>query len=188
MSDGETSAPETMRISAGFFRRLLHQTEPREALESLAATWAPRVRKGHPTLGLSAAEHTVHVVTAYVEAVTSGGHPAFFHAYPAESGMSVRVAEGLSALGLSAIGRAFGEACCLWPGQAIASFENAAELDRAMQDRSAAGFPGRATEVLDQIVWRATDVEPALLAFLRAHEDELLLPERGVAPGSASIS
>lgn len=179
-----------MRISAGFFRRLLHQTPAREALDGLAATWAPRVRKGHPTLGLSPPEHVVHVVMAYVEAVTNGGHPAFFHAFPAESGMSVRVAEGLAALGLVAIGRAFGEACCLWPGQTIARFDNAAELDRAMQDRVAAGFPGRATEVLDQAVWRATDIEPTLLSFLRAHEDELLLPERGMVtpPPSAGAT
>lgn len=184
----EAGPGEVMRISSGFFRRLLHQTEPREALEGLAATWAPRIRKGHPTLGLSAAEHTVHVVTAYVEAVTSGGHPAFFFAFPAETGMTARVAEGLAALGLRVIARAFGEACCLWPGQAIATFDNAAELDRAMQDRSSAGFPGRATEVLDQAVWRSNDVEPALLAFLRAHEDELLRPERGLEPSIATTS
>lgn len=169
-----------MRISAGYFRRLLHQTPANEALESLASTWTPRVRKSHPTLGLSFAEHTVHVITTYVAAVTSGGHPAFFQAFPAESGMTIRVAEALAALGLREIARAFGEACCLWPGQAVATFENAAELDRAMQDRVLAGWAGRATEVLDAIVWRANDVDARLLGYLRDHEDDILRPERGL--------
>ena len=171
---------EVMRISAGFFRRLLHQSAPQEALESLAATWAPRVRKGHLTLGLSETEHVVHVITVYLAAVSSGGHPAFFQAFPAESGMSARVAEALQALGLREIARAFGEACCLWPGQAVATFENAAELDRAMQDRAASGWHHRSAEALDAVVWRSSEVEATLIAFVRAHEDGVLLPERGL--------
>ena len=181
MNDAPFVEQEVMRISAGYFRRLLHQTEPREALETLVSTWTPRLRKGHVTLGLSEAEHTAHVVTSYASAVATGGHPAFFFAFPAESGMSARVALGLATLGLREIARAFGEACCLWPGQAVATFENAAELDRAMQARVVEGWPGRAAEVLDAIVWRAQDVEATIVSYLRAHETELLLPERGLA-------
>ena len=180
VSYSASDAGEIMRISAGFFRRLLHQTAPAEALVSLANTWAPRLRKGHVTLGLSAVEHTVHVITVYVAAVSSGGHPAFFQASPAESGMAGRVAEALQTLGLREIARAFGEACCLWPAQAIATFETAAELDRAMSERAVAGWRNRSVEALDAVVWRAHGTEHALLEHLRCYEDDVLRPERGL--------
>lgn len=172
--------PAVMRISAGFFQRLLHSTAAGDALESLVASWTPRVRPGQAFLGLSPTEHTAHVTRAYVAAVANGGHPAFFHAYPVETGMLVRVVDALLLVGLPTLARALGEAACLCPGQAVASFDNASELDRAMGDRVAGGWHHRPTEALDAVVWSALDVDERLLAFLRAHVDDVLRPERGL--------
>ena len=165
-----------MRISDGYFRRLLHHTPATEALEGLASCWGPRVRSDHPRLALSESEHDVHVVLLYLADVGAGGHPQFFHGQP--PGMTVRLASALRSLRLRDLSRAFAEACCLLPGDVVGS--TPAELDRAMAARVGQGAEGIAA--IDERVWRAAGVEATLLQRLRGHEDDLLRPERGLPP------
>jgi hypothetical protein len=172
-----------MRVSEGYFRRLLHQTEANEALAAFGACWEarllPKGADGRPCHTLSPAERTVHEILGYGEAVTVGGHPEYFFRHREKTHVFGALALSLQRLGLTAPRRALAEALCLLPGDALQQPEHASAIDRAMAARREREGRFRAVELLDEAVWRAADLDAALLRFLRAHEDQLLCPERG---------
>jgi hypothetical protein len=172
-----------MRISEGYFRRLLHQTEAKEALVSFTSCWEARLLRkrpdGRPWHELSPPEQVAHQVLAYVEAVTVGGHPEYFFRHREKTAAFGQLALALGTLGLGPLARSLAEALCLLPGDALQQPETTSEIDREMASRREQEGRFRAVESLDEAVWRAPDVEEQLVRFLRAHEDQVLCPERG---------
>jgi hypothetical protein len=66
------------RIAEDFFKRLLHRTDPPEAITALSEMWEVRTQQTGRWLGLSQPEHQVTMVLIYVGEVGNGGHTQFF--------------------------------------------------------------------------------------------------------------
>ena len=65
-------------IAEEFVQRLLHQSDPVEAISTLSDRWSVRARGDEPWAGLSKTERDVELVLVYAGEVGNGGHTQFF--------------------------------------------------------------------------------------------------------------
>ena len=167
--------PERMRVAADYFQRLIDHTPASTAVTALAAMWHPRVTHVEPWFGLSFPEHNVHMVLIYTGEVGNGGHTQFFQN---RAGSIVsHVLAALDDIQLIELSELLRSAVALFPGGAIPVAPETVEQvidswDEAVFARLAA---------LDRRVWNVRDVDQQLLDYLRRHQRELLVPERGIA-------
>ena len=166
--------PPVARIAESYFQRLLHQTPSGEAIHELAGNWFPRSNRAAPQFGLSTPEHHVHVVLIYTGNVGNGGHAQFFLNHGGD--LAARALVALREVGLEELAGILARACALFPGGEV-------PLDRDEVERQMDRWGLRqewASARLDRAAWRSLDYHDALLAYLRAHESEILRPERGL--------
>ena len=165
---------DTAPIEEAYFKRLLHETDPREAICRLAERWGVRESSTEPWLGLSQPEHQVTMVLIYVGEVGNGGHTQFFSNRGGEVALRVRAAA--REIDLVELDIVLGDAFAVFPnGQPPADRAEVDRLPDSWGDDRAAEFAR-----LDRRVWRL-DPYPALIAYLRSHEQEVLRSERGLA-------
>ena len=160
-------------IAEDFVRRLLHETDPLEAIGILSSRWGVRTTLTDRWFGLSRPEHDVEMVLIYVGEVGNGGHTQFFSNRGGEICSRVRAA--VREIGLVELGVTLDAACALFPGGQVPT--DRADVDRlfdAWDDERFANFGP-----LDERVWKSP-VYVRLLEYLREHESEVLRPERGL--------
>ena len=164
---------DTAPIAEDFFKRLLHATDPVEAVGTLSDRWAVRAKATAPWFGLSRPEHQVTMVLIYVGEVGNGGHTQFFSNRGGE--IAARVQAALREIGLVELEAILGCACALFPDGKVPA--GPAEVDRLLK----AWGEDRLAEI-DRLDRRVSplDAYPRLLTYLREHEGEVLRPERGV--------
>jgi hypothetical protein len=164
-------------IAEDFFKRLLRETDPKEAVHTLCGRWCVRETQTGRWRGLSKAEHQVTMALTYVAEVGNGGHAQFF----SNSGgdIAARAREALRDVGLSALDQILGEAYALFPSGQVPA--DPAEVDRLLE----AWGEDRFAELdrLDRRAWQV-NAYPRLLAYLREHEGDVLRPERGLSEAS----
>ena len=164
---------DTAPIAEDFFKRLLHGTDPLEAVGALSDRWGVRAKSTAPWFGLSRPEHQVTMVLIYVGEVGNGGHTQFFSNRGGE--IATRVQAALREIGIVELDAILGRACTLFPdGQVPAGRADVDRLLRAWGDDRLAEI-----DRLDHRVSRL-DPYPRLLTHLREHEREVLRPERGL--------
>ena len=136
-------------IAEEWFQRLLHETPEVEAIHTVAQFWSHRLDLEHVQFGLSLPEYRIQLALIYTGEVGNGGHDQFF-----ENRGRDRLPDTVDAL-------------------------LAVEL-RPLADvlrQAAAGGGGR--DRLDREAWALlSGLEPALVAYARAHEGEVLVLER----------
>jgi Domain of unknown function (DUF4375) len=162
---------DTAPIAEDFFKRLLHATDPLEAVGTLADRWGVRARSTAPWFGLARPEHQVTMVLIYVGEVGNGGHTQFFSNRGGE--IATRVQAALREIGLVELDAILGRACALFPDGEVPA--GRADVDRILE----AWGEDRLAEIdrLDRGVSRL-DAYPRLLTYIREHESEVLRPER----------
>jgi hypothetical protein len=163
-------------IAEDFFKRLLHETDPLEAVEILSERWGVRVRPTDRWLGLSQPEHQVSMVLIYVGEVGNGGHTQFFSNRGGE--IAARVRAALREIGLVDLDSILGSACALFPSGHVPADRK--EVDRLLA--SSGTGPLAELDQLDRKLWKL-NVYPRLLAYLREHESDVLRPERSIDEG-----
>ena len=162
------------RIAESYFQRLLHQTPPRQAVSELAQNWFARTSWTAPQFGLSTPEHQVEMVLIYTGEVGNGGHTQFFSNRGGSIAALALVA--LRDVGLEKLSDILARACALFPKGQVPVDRNEVDLQMARWNL----LQKRASGRLDREVW-SLDTDVALLAYLRAHEAEILRPERGLS-------
>lgn len=164
---------DVMRISEEFFRRLLFQTAAFEAITALSHDWAPRARADLPNFGLAAPEYFVTLCLIYTGEVGNGGHSQFFLNRGGHVARQVLVA--LDTTSLPAARDILERACALFPDRHVPSKQ--VDVEAALD---AMGAPaGTQLEQLDHQL-SGIRIDAALLDYLRAHADEIHIPERGL--------
>lgn len=161
-----------MRIADSYFRRLLFDTPALDAVIALSQLWERRARETVAGFGLSAPEYAVTLCLIYTGEVGNGGHGQFFGN---RGGRLVPdTLEALAAVGLARQRGILARACTVFPGGSVPHdrHEVGVALD-ALGDE-----PRALLSELDRELWREP-VDGALLAYLRKHAEQLLLPERG---------
>lgn len=163
-----------MRLAEQYFQRLLYDTDPIEAVSTLGTHWSTRWTSSDPYFGLAVPEYNVSVCCLYQAEVFNGGHTQFFFNQGGE--ITLGVQKALRVLELNEWGRILNDARQVFPNgeipeerESIVTFlsvlseEGLARLDDLDHEFDAIGL----------------DVDQQLLDYLRAHEQEILLPERG---------
>ena len=142
-----------MRISEEFFGRLLASTDAGDAVATLSGCWANRMRAEAPQFGLAFSEWQVQLILIYTGEVWNGGHMQ----YVINRGTGLGPATGTASQAVGLRDHA----------EVLHVLETAgwSEAACAQADASFDAAPG--------------DVDGALLAHLRSHASEVLLPERG---------
>jgi len=67
-----------MRINEQFVIKLLHETEPLEAISNLSQFWSPRLNGTLPNFGLSRTEYEIELCLIYFGEVFNGAHFQYF--------------------------------------------------------------------------------------------------------------
>jgi hypothetical protein len=160
-------------IAEDFFQRLLHETDPIEAIDILSERWGVRAGQSGRWLGLSQPEHQVTMALIYLGEVGNGGHTQFFSNRAGE--IAARVRAALREIGLVELDAILGSACALFPDGQVPADRN--EVDRLLETWGS-DLLGE-VDRLDRQAWKL-NVCPRLLAYLREHESEVLRPERGL--------
>ena len=161
---------DVVRISESYFRRLLYETSPAQAVRDLSAAWALRERIGNPNYSLTIPERNTSLCVAYAWEVGTGGHAYLFRQNP-----KVRVLEMLGALG--AVG--LSELCPVLHA-ALALASPYPELSIRTACRRVRGVSDDALFVdVDRHAW-AHPVSETLLNYLRHNDSAILLHERGL--------
>jgi len=161
-------------IAEEYVQRLLHETDPLEAVTILSARWSVRARATEPSFGLSKPEYQVTMVLIYTGEVGNGGHTQFFSNRGGEIVSPVR--DALREIGLVELDTILGEAVALFPGGRVpADREEVDRLWESWDERQLGKFGD-----LDARAWRQPDVDRRLLDYLRQHQTEVLRPERGL--------
>ena len=171
-------------IAEDFFKRLLHGTDPLEAVGTLSDRWGVRAKSTGPWLGLSRPEHQVSMALIYVGEVGNGGHTQFFSNRGGE--IVARVHAALRDVGLVELGAILGERLRLLSGRQGSrgprgggSTPRGLGRGSARRDRS----PGPAG-----IAAGCVPPSPRLPARAEA-QSEVLRPERGLDdPGRSRYS
>jgi hypothetical protein len=161
-------------IAEDFFQRLVYETNPLEAVGTLANRWEVRAQKTGRWLGLSEPEYRVTMALIYVGEVGNGGHVQFFCNRAGETTARVRAA--LRDLGLMEVEAVLGEACAFFPRGQVPADHGEVErlLDTWTSNRLAE--TGRLDRKVSEL-----DAYPRLLAYLREHASDVLRPERGLS-------
>jgi hypothetical protein len=160
-------------VAEEYFKRLLHDTEPVEAVETLSNRWGVRAKPSGIWFGLSKPEHQVTMVLIYVEEVGNGGHTQFFSNRGGD--IATRARAALRDIGLVELAVVLGKACAVFPDRQVPTDRAAVDRLQEQWGEEQLGEFGR----LDRLTWRL-DPCPRLIAYLREHEGELLRPERGL--------
>jgi hypothetical protein len=163
-------------IAEDFLKRLLHETDPLEAVGILSERWGVRVRQTGRWLGLSQPEHQVSMVLIYVGEVGNGGHTQFFSNRGGE--ITARVRDALREVGLGELDSILESACAVFPSSQVPAERK--EVDRVLESWGTDCLAK--LDQLDRKLWKL-NVYPRLLAYLREHESDILRPERGLDDG-----
>lgn len=167
------SADWRVKIDPAYFEKLLSEPNAIYAVGTLESLWGARasISSDGELVGLSDVERNVSVALTYFGEVGNGGHDQyFFNAYP---GHIRRAQEALSASGLVEAEAIFATALSrLPPGFAeLARDEREIALD-AVRDS------GRGFEDLDFFLGNIRCWYEQLQAYVRAHREDVLKPER----------
>ena len=168
-----------MRIADAYFRRLLFETPAIEALSALSQEWQLRAREDASRFGLAVPEYAVTLCMIYTGEVGNGGHEQYFSN---RGGRYIDdTLQALATTGLRPVLRILRAACEGFPAQTVPASRT--EVDDILErDES---LRARLSE-LDRQLWTVPSIEESMLEYLREHEGEILLPERGLDPNTAS--
>ena len=100
-------------IAEDFVQRLLHDTNPLDAVHLLADRWSVRTNPKERWFGLSRPEHQVTMVLIYTGEVGNGGHEQFFSNRAGD--ITARVLAALREIGFVDLERILIAACALFP-------------------------------------------------------------------------
>jgi hypothetical protein len=168
-------AREGMKVAPELVRRLLEGQDPDSAVLRLDQLWCarPGVSEDKDRFGLSPAEFTVHLYVCYVAEVGNGGHSQFF--LNPGGAHAAATLEALATLGMAALRAVLAEACAAFPGARV-------PRDHAEREAAMAALPPAARRSWDELDRRLYALDraaaPLALAYLRAHDAEVLAPER----------
>jgi Domain of unknown function (DUF4375) len=164
-----------MKISPELFRQILESEDAESAVLRLDQLWCarPGVSQEKERFGLSPAEFALHLYLGYVAEVGNGGHAQFFlnpgGAHAAET------LEALATLGLRELHAILAEACAAFPDGRV-------PRDHAQREASIERVPAPAQARWDELDRKLYTVDRAAAVqareYLRAHADEVLVPER----------
>lgn len=164
-----------MRLAEQYFQRLLYDTDQIEAVSTLCTLWNTRWTDSAPYFGLAIPEYNVSMCNIYDAEVINGGHTQFFFNHGGE--ITLRVKGALRDLGFNELERILDDACQVFPDSKIPQErESFATFLSVLSEEGLARLDALDEEFYAQDL----DVDERLLDYLRAHEQEILLPERGL--------
>ena len=153
-----------MKIAEEYFQRLLGSGDALDAVTTLDQLWCARegVSLDKHQLGLSRPEYVVHLALMYDGEVGNGGHLQYFDNRGERSADTL---EALRELQLDGRASTLERALRIFPNGVVPAdpsgkqLRDLGELDRELYELS-------------------EDVDETCLRYIRAHEDEILIPER----------
>ena len=164
-----------MRLATRYFNRLIADTEPIEAVHSLADAWRGRADDKLPRFGLSETEYFVELCLIYTGEVGNGGHGQFFMNRGGRYIGDTLLA--LAAVGLHELSDILKSALELFPDKQVPEESEAAgNVFGELSDHEMAML----AELDRRCFIVQSDCHIRLLSYLRQHRDEILLPERGL--------
>lgn len=160
-----------MSVAEDYIQRLLNGEDALESISRLSGFWSGRLRGDEPFFGLALPEFDVQLVLIYTGEVGNGGHEQYFHNRGA--GMVEPTIDALNRIGLPELRQSIQDAAATLgaPPKDILSTR------RLLSTLSQAQL--RKLELLDADVWNVRGVDRRLLDYLRSHQAEILLAERG---------
>ena len=160
-----------MRIAESYYRRLLFETDPSQAVGHLANLWSTRAVEGDPFLGLNRVEFNVHLALWYFAEVGNGGHFQYF--FNPIGRFALQTRDALKATGLQAAAEVLAQAIAVWPGEI--------PLDALLRQSQIESLPQASLQLwhrLDRDLQLMSDYCDQLLMYLRDNSSEVLAPER----------
>lgn len=164
-----------MKYARDYIERLLHETEPLEALARLGTIWSTRegVSEDKPHFGFSEPEFHVHMYLLYQGEVGNGGHAQFFMNPSGRHATAVKSA--LQVLGFDWALTILQRACSEFP-------QGEVPQDHQKREDTIATLPEETF-----VRWAELDKEfykmdsaswGTLMTYLRKNDDHVLQPER----------
>jgi hypothetical protein len=159
-------------VAVDFLERLVFDSDPGYAIQTLSSIWGPRLDPELQQFGLSHAEYFVQLCLIYTGEVGNGGHSQFFMN---RGGRFIEdTLSALATVGLLELASTLGEAASEFPNHRVpASPDEAEQAYNQLADISIdrlAVLDRRAFSILPR-------VDAALLAYIRLRRTELLVPE-----------
>ena len=164
-----------MKYARDYIERLLHETEPLEALARLGTIWSTRegVSEDKPHFGFSEPEFHVHMYLLYQGEVGNGGHAQFFMNPSGRHAIAVKSA--LQALGFDWALTILQRACSEFPqGEVPQDHQKREDTIATLPEQTFVRWAELDKEFykIDSAYWGA------LMAYLRKNDDQVLQPER----------
>jgi len=159
-------------VAVDFLERLVFDSNPGEAILTLSLIWGPRFDPKLPQFGLSRAEYFVQLCLIYTGEVGNGGHPQFFMNH---GGRFIEdTLRALETVGLFELASTLVEAASLFPHQSVPANPDDAEQ---AYDQLAESSIDKLADLDTRAFGVLPLVDAALLAFIRLHRAEVLVPE-----------
>ncbi len=133
---------DVMPVTAAFFERLVHDSDPLHAISTLSNIWSSRANADLPNFGLSRAEYMIQLCLIYSGEVGNGGHSQFFLN---RGGRVIRdTLDALRGVGLPELESTLARAAALFPSGSVP--DNVEDAERAFDQ-----LTGRVLGELDDL-------------------------------------
>jgi hypothetical protein len=164
-----------MQVAESYVQRLLRSANAIEAVGDIAAIWSARPNRSveQPYFGLAEPEFNVHMCLSYTGEVMNGGHAQFFMNQLGR--FTPETVEALRAVGLAELATILDGAASVFgdPWMIRDDDHRDSVLERLTPEQ---GLKFSAADAaFNRAFWHTDE---ACLAYLRAHDTEILLPER----------
>jgi len=169
---GRPMTRDVMPVAAAFFEQLVHDSDPLHAISTLSNIWSSRASADLPDFGLSRAEYMIQLCLIYAGEVGNGGHSQFFLN---RGGRVIRdTLDALRDVGLPELESALARAIARFPSGNVP--DNVEDAERAFDEMTTQALAE--LDDLDRQAFRFLPiVDERLLAYVRAHKTQILLPE-----------
>lgn len=163
-------------VAAALLERLIHDSEPSYAITTLSTIWSARANPDLPQFGLSPAEYVVQLCLIYAGEVGNGRHSQYF--LNRGGRLIPDTVAALHDVGLPELEATLVRAAAQFPnGKVPDDFDEAEQAFGQLTGESL-----RELERLDTLAFRGLPgVDGRLLAYVRMHEAQILVPETPVA-------
>jgi hypothetical protein len=164
-----------MQLDERYFSELLFDTPAGQALSFLSQFWSTRLQPSVESWGLSFAERHVQLALIYTGEVGNGGHLQFFLNRGGD--VSERAVAAFGAMGFADLRDCLVTASQVFPGGIVPV--DGREVERIVDSLSDEAL--QRLHACDEWLGTTRGIEERLLQYLRANQEVILLPERGLS-------
>src|SRR5262249_44933371 len=108
---------EAPPVAVDFLERLVFDSDPGEAIQTLSSIWRVRADASHSQFGLSHAEYLVQLCLIYTGEVGNGGHAQFF--MNRDGRLIADTLEALVDVGIPELAQTLSDATFEFPGREV---------------------------------------------------------------------